>query len=348
MCWVIPPASPAATSVSRIASRSEVLPWSTWPMIVTTGGRGARLSSESSYSGASGSSSAAVTISSLRSYSSAIALIDSSVRVWVRVAISPIVISFLITSALPRPSSSATSRTVAPDGTLVASGSAGSSVLSGGSSSSGRRRRPPRRRGGRWGGGPPIWSRRAACESMTTRRFLLDAPAPAFFSAGLAFGFAVSAAFSAGFGLALVAVAAAPPLPLGPVSACSASFSSTLDAAALASIPAALRAASSSLLVTPWALAISWTRFFATKPPEPPRAARNQIWTPPSAAPHHCRPSPQLRFRGRTGLPLPAQPPRAPPRLGAAGSSSVATSASSAGDSASASGPSASSEGVRS
>ena len=39
MCWVMPPASPAATSVSRIASSSEVLPWSTWPMIVTTGGR---------------------------------------------------------------------------------------------------------------------------------------------------------------------------------------------------------------------------------------------------------------------------------------------------------------------
>ena len=40
MCWVMPPASPAATSVSRIASSSDVLPWSTWPMIVTTGGRG--------------------------------------------------------------------------------------------------------------------------------------------------------------------------------------------------------------------------------------------------------------------------------------------------------------------
>ena len=39
MCWVMPPASPAATSVWRIASSSEVLPWSTWPMIVTTGGR---------------------------------------------------------------------------------------------------------------------------------------------------------------------------------------------------------------------------------------------------------------------------------------------------------------------
>ena len=82
-------------------------------------------SSASSNSGASGSSSAAVTISILRSYSSAIAFTESSVRVWVRVAISPIIISFLITSALPRPSSSATSRTVAPEWTLVASGSAG-------------------------------------------------------------------------------------------------------------------------------------------------------------------------------------------------------------------------------
>ena len=40
MCWVMPPASPAATSVERIASSSEVLPWSTWPMMVTTGARG--------------------------------------------------------------------------------------------------------------------------------------------------------------------------------------------------------------------------------------------------------------------------------------------------------------------
>ena len=63
----------------------------------------ARSSSASENSGSSGSSSAAVTISILRSYSSAIALTDSSVRVWVRVAISPIVISFLITSAGARP-----------------------------------------------------------------------------------------------------------------------------------------------------------------------------------------------------------------------------------------------------
>ena len=40
MCCVIPPASVATTALLRIASRSVVLPWSTWPMIVTTGGRG--------------------------------------------------------------------------------------------------------------------------------------------------------------------------------------------------------------------------------------------------------------------------------------------------------------------
>ena len=39
MCWVMPPASPAATSVERMASSSEVLPWSTWPITVTTGAR---------------------------------------------------------------------------------------------------------------------------------------------------------------------------------------------------------------------------------------------------------------------------------------------------------------------
>ena len=32
--------SRAATSVLRRESRREVLPWSTWPMTVTTGGRG--------------------------------------------------------------------------------------------------------------------------------------------------------------------------------------------------------------------------------------------------------------------------------------------------------------------
>ena len=39
MCCVMPPASPAVTFVLRILSSREVLPWSTCPMTVTTGGR---------------------------------------------------------------------------------------------------------------------------------------------------------------------------------------------------------------------------------------------------------------------------------------------------------------------
>src|SRR3989442_13052 len=49
MCCVIPPASPAATSACRIASSKLVLPWSTCPITVTTGGRGFKLSLVSSF-----------------------------------------------------------------------------------------------------------------------------------------------------------------------------------------------------------------------------------------------------------------------------------------------------------
>ena len=45
-----PPASVSTTDVSRMASSRVVFPWSTCPMIVTTGGRGARSSSSSSNS----------------------------------------------------------------------------------------------------------------------------------------------------------------------------------------------------------------------------------------------------------------------------------------------------------
>jgi len=39
MCCVMPPASLAATDDLRSVSRSVVFPWSTWPIIVTMGGR---------------------------------------------------------------------------------------------------------------------------------------------------------------------------------------------------------------------------------------------------------------------------------------------------------------------
>jgi hypothetical protein len=40
MCWVMPPASPSTTLAPRMWSSSVVLPWSTWPITVMTGGRG--------------------------------------------------------------------------------------------------------------------------------------------------------------------------------------------------------------------------------------------------------------------------------------------------------------------
>ncbi len=50
MCWVMPPRSPAATVVERMASSRLVLPWSTWPMTVTIGARVTRFASSSSSS----------------------------------------------------------------------------------------------------------------------------------------------------------------------------------------------------------------------------------------------------------------------------------------------------------
>lgn len=43
MCCVMPPASEAATWLFRRLSSRVVFPWSTCPMMVTTGGRGTRL-----------------------------------------------------------------------------------------------------------------------------------------------------------------------------------------------------------------------------------------------------------------------------------------------------------------
>ena len=155
MCCVIPPASPAATSVSRIASSSEVLPWSTWPMIVITGGRSISSSSVSSKVGSSSASSVAPTMSTFLSNDSASTSIASSERVWVSVAISPSSISFLITSGAPSWSDSATSLTVEPERTWTAGSSACSassracaSASRSGSTHWGRRRRPRPRRGG--------------------------------------------------------------------------------------------------------------------------------------------------------------------------------------------------------
>ena len=58
MCCVMPPASPSATFSLRIASRRDVLPWSTWPMTVTTGARGTRTPPDVSVTFASWASAA--------------------------------------------------------------------------------------------------------------------------------------------------------------------------------------------------------------------------------------------------------------------------------------------------
>src|SRR6266480_4694903 len=116
-----------------------------------------------------------------------------------------------------------------------------------------------------------MWSRRAACESITTRRRRLgapflaeaaDAPSPVDPSAGFVAGDFVLAAFAlalvagaalfaAGFVLVAVALDVAEEPSPEFFRAARASDSSTLDWAAFASTPAALSAARRSLLVRP-------------------------------------------------------------------------------------------------
>ena len=158
MCCVIPPASVSTTAVSRIASRSEVLPWSTWPMIVTTGGRGWRSFSSSTNSSGSSSSAACLMMIS-RSTSAAISSTASSESDWVICTISPSPIMILMICAAGIPSACERSRTVTPDGTVT--GPVGATTGCAGPLVSRRSPRP-----WRWSRPPgalPPWS-------MTTRR----------------------------------------------------------------------------------------------------------------------------------------------------------------------------------
>ena len=94
-------------------------------MIVTTGGRSSRSASASSKVGSTSTSSAAWTISIFLPNSSARTPSASSERVWVSVAISPRLISFLITSGTATPSDSAVSLTVDPELMRMVSGADG-------------------------------------------------------------------------------------------------------------------------------------------------------------------------------------------------------------------------------
>ena len=117
MCCVIPPASVSTTADSRIASSSVVFPWSTWPMIVTTGGLAWSDSSGSSKaSGSSSSSSACLMVTSrLTLGSAAISPTASSERDFVMVTISPSPIMILMICATGIPSACESSLTVTPD-----------------------------------------------------------------------------------------------------------------------------------------------------------------------------------------------------------------------------------------
>ena len=127
MCWVIPPASPATTLVERIRSSSSVLPWSTWPITVTTGGRGrssdsASSSSSSSKNLASSSASRSSPGSTRRTSapsSAANSSIMSSVSDWVAVTISPCSSRKRITSPAERLSFGPRSRAVEPRSTMT-------------------------------------------------------------------------------------------------------------------------------------------------------------------------------------------------------------------------------------
>ena len=116
ICWVIPPASPVATFAARILSSKEVLPWSTWPITVTTGGRGNNSASwpavPRSKSGSSNLAACAVW-----PISSTIIIAVSWSKIWLIVTIWPIPIRSLITSALFTAIAWANSETVIVSGT---------------------------------------------------------------------------------------------------------------------------------------------------------------------------------------------------------------------------------------
>ena len=97
VAWVMPPASPDATLVLRMRSSRLVLPWSTWPRMVTTGGRdfsSTRVRAEKRSSMISAADFASSTTSSM-SYSIMISTARSVSMVLLIVAIWPASISFL-------------------------------------------------------------------------------------------------------------------------------------------------------------------------------------------------------------------------------------------------------------
>ena len=120
MCCVMPPASPLATRVRRIVSSSDVLPWSTWPMTVTTGGRGsASAACVCSVSASSESGSSSFAAFALWPISSTTIIAVSWSITWLIVTIEPSFISALMTSAALTDILCARSATVIVSGTEI-------------------------------------------------------------------------------------------------------------------------------------------------------------------------------------------------------------------------------------
>src|SRR5438128_8612159 len=135
MCCVIPPNSFSATFDLRIASRREVLPWSTWPMTVTTGGRSLSCAGSRSSSSTTSPSTERISTSTLNLSATSLAAVGS--RSSLTVAITPSSSSALITSPDLRRIFSASSPTVTDSGTRMGSrltstgGAVGSSTTAG-------------------------------------------------------------------------------------------------------------------------------------------------------------------------------------------------------------------------
>ena len=125
ICWVIPPASDWVTCVFLIESSKEVLPWSTWPITVTTGGLGLRSLSLSSfkrpYSSSTDWSRFGASISISIPSSSASKIQVSSSILWFWFAITPRPISFVITVETDTPNWLAKSFTVIGAITIIES-----------------------------------------------------------------------------------------------------------------------------------------------------------------------------------------------------------------------------------
>ena len=116
MCWVMPPNSCSVTLVFRIASSSDVFPWSTCPMTVTTGGRGR--SCDGSISSSTSSRSSADRMSASKPNRAATALTLSWSSGWLIVAMTPMPTSSRMTSPIFRPMRSASSETVTDSGSF--------------------------------------------------------------------------------------------------------------------------------------------------------------------------------------------------------------------------------------